>query len=63
MKKTKNKIKIERNPILKKQKIALQSLLIIIVTLAITLPIHYLFSTYNWYWLYLLGLQYPFLVV
>ena len=50
MKKVKNKIKIEKNAILKNHKIAMQSLLIIIVTLAITLPIHYLVSTYNWYW-------------
>lgn len=46
----KDKKKREKKPIPKSQKIALESFLIILITLAITLPFHYLVAAYNWYW-------------
>lgn len=49
-KEKKSKVKKQRKPLPKDIKISIESFVIVLITLGITLPIHFLVSAYSWCW-------------
>lgn len=47
-KEKKAKVKKQRKPLPKDVKISIESFVIVLITLGITLPIHFLVSAYSW---------------